>query len=83
VELGDVTVDTFAGRGEKFGIRVSEDWGPTPARTPCSIVLHGPLDHALPQQIWPLDHDELGRLDIFLVPLGPDGDAMRYEAVFN
>ena len=37
----------------------------------------------LPQKIYPLEHDRLGRLDLFLVPVGPDEVGMRYEAIFS
>jgi hypothetical protein len=37
----------------------------------------------LPQKIYPLEHDRLGRLELFLVPVGPDEVGMRYEAVFS
>ena len=42
-------------------------------------------DSYLPQGIYPLEHEELGRLDIFIVPIGPDAEkaGMRYEAVFS
>ena len=99
MDIADVTVETFAGReGETFSIQFADatldlklaavdgmpgEWGKTEVREPFSVVFDGPLEHVLPQQIWPLDHDEIGRLDIFLVPLGPKDDAMRYEAVFT
>jgi len=54
-----------------------------PRREPFSIEFHSRLaDHA-PQQIYALEHDKLGELELFLVPLGPDSDGHRYEAVFN
>lgn len=56
---------------------------PGPRRSPFSLVFRGPFQPALPQRIWPLEHAALGRLEIFLVPIGPDGGGMRYEAVFN
>jgi len=28
-------------------------------------------------------HDELGAYEIFLVPVGPDGKGMVYEAIFT
>jgi hypothetical protein len=37
----------------------------------------------LPQAIYQLEHDRMGTMDIFLVPIGPDGQGMGYEAVFN
>ena len=48
-----------------------------------SLVFRGPRDRALPQQIHRLKHAALGEIEIFLVPIGPDGVGMRYEAVFN
>lgn len=36
-----------------------------------------------PQGTYRVEHDDLEPLEIFLVPLGPDGDGMRYEAIFN
>lgn len=52
-------------------------------REPCSIIFRGPLEPVLPQQIYRIQHDSLGRMDLFLVPVGPDEEGMRYEAVFN
>jgi uncharacterized protein DUF6916 len=38
----------------------------------------------LAQRIYELDHPSLGRLELFLVPIGPGPDGReRYEAVFN
>jgi hypothetical protein len=31
----------------------------------------------------PMEHEQTGALDIFLMPLGPEGERMRSEAVFN
>jgi hypothetical protein len=52
------------------------------ARQQFALVFRGPLEPALPQATYAVEHDELGRLEIFLVPIGPDGSGMRYEAVF-
>jgi len=35
------------------------------------------------QRIYLLTHPGLGSLELFLVPIGPRGGAMRYEAVFT
>ena len=47
--------------------------------------LSGSADRLLPQRIYPLEHPSLGKLDIFLVPLGAEGDSegLHYQAVFN
>lgn len=37
----------------------------------------------LPQRIYHLEHEQLGAMDLFLVPLGPVAGGMRYEAIFN
>jgi hypothetical protein len=54
-----------------------------PRKQPFSIYLRGPRNVVLPQRIYQVDHERLGTLDIFLVPIGPDGQGMCYEAVFN
>jgi hypothetical protein len=51
-------------------------------RAPFSIVFRGPPAPLLPQRIYGLEHDRLGAFDLFLVPIGPDAQGMRYEAVF-
>ena len=56
---------------------------PRPHRSPFSLIFRGPSTPSLRQRIWPLEHAALGRLDIFLVPIGSDASGMRYEAVFN
>lgn len=49
-----------------------------------SLLFRGPAEPILPQAIYPLENTSLGRLEIFLVPLGPDGEGgVRYEAVFS
>ena len=52
-------------------------------RTPFTLLFHGPAELSLPQRIYPLQHAELGLLEIFIVPLGPDERGMRYEAAFS
>jgi hypothetical protein len=50
--------------------------------TSWSLEFHGPLEWAFDQSMATLEHADLGRIDLFLVPLGPAGERMRYEAVF-
>ena len=47
-----------------------------------SLVFRGPAAPVLPQRTHAVRHEELGDLDLFLVPLGPDAQGMRYEAAF-
>jgi hypothetical protein len=101
VDIADVTVETFEGReGERFSVRFAdatydltlarvermpEEWGRTDVREPFAVVFHGDAAYLLPQNVWPLEHDELGLLELFVVPLGPEGEGgpMRYQAVFT
>jgi hypothetical protein len=48
-----------------------------------SLVFRGALSFSLPQSIYRLEHERLGALDIFLVPIARAADGFRYEAVFN
>jgi hypothetical protein len=49
-----------------------------------SLVFRGPKEPLLPQAIYTLEHEGvLGALPIFLVPIEPDAQGSRYEAVFN
>jgi hypothetical protein len=47
-----------------------------------SVLFRGPRDAQLSQQIYALEHEAMGRLELFLVPVGPDREGMLYEAVF-
>lgn len=53
-------------------------------RRPFSLHFLGPVSSQyLFQNMYRLEHPELGVLDIFLVPLGPEEGRMRYEAIFG
>ena len=61
------------------------------SRVPFSVLFHGPCEPVMPQGTYRLEHEQLGALDIFIVPVGPGAPAapgeavtaMRYEAVFS
>lgn len=48
-----------------------------------AVVFRGPRDPFLGQGIRPLDHEKLGRSELFLVPIREDAEGYYYEAVFN
>lgn len=64
----------------------AEDGGGTgpdgATRQQFSLLFRGPPDPQLSQGLWELEHDGMGELALFLVPLGPDADGPRYEAAF-
>jgi hypothetical protein len=70
------------GDGPPFGmelVEVTEIPREPGGRAPFSLVFEGGPNPPLPQRIYRVEHDDLGALEIFLVPIGPD----RYEAVFT
>ena len=60
-----------------------EGYGVPGRRAPFSLIFHGPVSPYAPQGTWRLDHPELEGLELFLVPLGPNDGAMRYQAIFS
>lgn len=63
--------------------RLPEQAG-APRRQPFTLIFTGPADPQLAQRTYAVEHPLQGSLDLFLVPVGPDGaGAPRYEAVFN
>jgi len=99
MEIKDLTYETFRDRtGESFrdteaGIALDllevDDLTavarnvPADARTPFSLVFRGPAEPVVSQGIRPLEHDELGTLEIFIVPIALEQDGLRYQAVFS
>ena len=60
-------------------VEVSEIEREPGGRAPFSLVFQGGPNPPLPQGIHPLQHEHLGAIEIFLVPIASD----RYEAVFT
>lgn len=52
-------------------------------RAPFSLIFQVPTSGALPQHIYALEHAKLGRMEIFLVPVGRDAGNLLLEAIFN
>ena len=92
-DLETLTVADFAAlRGNRFRI-AADDTTPFDAelvevreiarepggRAPFSLVFQGGPSPPLPQRIYRVEHEELGAIEIFLVPIAAD----RYEAVFT
>ena len=91
--LDALTVDDFRQlQGDRF--RIAPDGAPAfdvelvevteiprepGGRTPFSLVFQGGPNPPLEQRIYRVEHDRLGELEIFLVPIAID----RYEAVFT
>ncbi len=52
-------------------------------RIPFSLLFRGPREPVMPQRIYPLRNPNMGDLELFLVPVGPDAQGMCYESIFN
>jgi len=48
-----------------------------------SLMFHGPGERLLPQKMYSFIHERLGKFQIFIVPVGREGNLFRYQAVFN
>ena len=56
---------------------------PTRKQSPFSLLFKGPRDNLLPQQLYRIENEKLGPMDLFIVPVRADQDGYYYEAVFN
>jgi len=52
-------------------------------REPFSLIFQGPAEPVFPQSIYVMEHGAIGTFSLFLVPIGPKGKGMLYEAVFT
>jgi hypothetical protein len=52
-------------------------------RTPFSLEFRDAAHDHVPQQTMAVEHSELGAFDLFVVPLGPGSEGVRYEAIFT
>jgi hypothetical protein len=57
--------------------------GHTPRREPFSLYFVGPASPVLPQAMYTFRGDTHTIEKLFIVPVGQDGDATEYEAVFT
>jgi hypothetical protein len=60
----------------------SGERAPGMERDPFRLAFLGPADPVLPQRTYRLEHDALGTLDVFLVPIAQDAGGTTYEAIF-
>ncbi len=97
--LEDFTARTFSGRvGDRFiihrdaadslevelvSVEESSGGSASDGRRPFSVVFRGPSGLPLSQGIRRMEHYGIGVFDLFLVPVGQDGEGFLYEAVFN
>ncbi len=52
-------------------------------RAPFSLIFRTASQVVLPQKLYNLKNEKLGKLEIFLVPVARDREGVLYQAVFN
>jgi hypothetical protein len=96
--LEHFALQTFAGHVDEDFVATPPEGGPVTlclveasalgdapnaqTRAPFSIIFRGPRDPALAQGIHRLEHGSIGTFELFLVPIQPEADGPRYQAVF-
>lgn len=50
---------------------------------PFSLMFRGPAVPVLPQKMYLMEHERLGALTVFVVPVGRDAAGVLYEAIFT
>jgi hypothetical protein len=96
--LQDFTVDTFRPLvGRAFRVIVDErqympaelievtPWGDTSdgKRQPFTLTFRADPGHRIPQATYTADTEGMEPFPLFLVPVKPEADGTRYEAVFS
>jgi Domain of unknown function (DUF6916) len=79
IGLGESSVELTLTQATKQPVRPF----PGMMREPFSLIFRSGLPVVLPQRLYPLKHEALGKLDIFIVPIGRDLQGTVYQAVFN
>jgi hypothetical protein len=79
-DIGKIELELTEAQTHERDAPARDDAG---TRSPFSAVFRGPADPILPQRVYRVEHDSLGPLEIFIVPIGRDASGTAYEAVFS
>jgi hypothetical protein len=60
-----------------------DDLEPTPRQERFSVIFRGPHERFVPQGSYKMENEQLGTLELFIVPIARDEDGFYYEAAFN
>ena len=50
---------------------------------PFNLIFRLPKGLFIPQETYTFKHSQIGKLDLFIVPIGPDEKGQLYQVVFN
>jgi hypothetical protein len=79
LKLGETTVDLALTEATRQMVRPF----PGMMREPFSLIFRSSSQVVLPQRMYPLAHAAMGKIDIFLVPIGRDMHGVVYQAIYN
>ena len=48
-----------------------------------SLLFHGPQQRMLRQGTYAFEHPQIGRFDLFIVPIAAENGRVHYQAIFN
>jgi hypothetical protein len=93
--LADLSLASFAEHlNTKFKFMINEtnavelelveatDMTTTPRQEQFSLIFQGPQG-VLPQGMYTVEHEKLGKHPLFITPISADANGVRYEAAFN
>jgi hypothetical protein len=71
--------------GESVGLELAEvsELKERPHQVSFSMVFLTPKSYVIEQGLQDLQHERLGEMQIFLVPIGVSNERMQLEAIFN
>jgi hypothetical protein len=75
IELAEANTLTYPGQ--------PQSGAKGPMQDSFSLVFHGPDNRFLPQRMYPFEHDQIGRFELFIVPIGHKPGIIQYQAIFN
>jgi hypothetical protein len=75
VELAEANALTYPGQAQSGAKGSMQD--------SFTLVFHGPDNRFLPQRMYPFEHDQIGRFELFIVPIGQKPGFIQYQAIFN
>src|SRR5579862_543341 len=73
LELSEITPPRMALTGGTNGLRYEN----------FALMFRGPADRLLAQRIYLFESTQLGRFELFIVPVGRDANGAQYQATFN
>ncbi len=80
---GDLTVELVLTKVDSPNERILQQARDQGVREPFSLLFHGPKQTFINQHMYTLQHNDMGLIEVFLVPVNQDEKGFYYEAVFG